>query len=158
MRSRLLIVSVVILTALGAVAANAAGAVSYRGDLASVETQFMCVSCHEPLELVSSPQAISEKATLQSFIDKGLTLSQIKAAMVAQYGVAVLAKPPAHGFNLTVYILPPLVLVAGLVLLAFTLPKWRARSRRAAVTPLPEGNPLNPAEADRLDHELDRFL
>jgi cytochrome c-type biogenesis protein CcmH/NrfF len=78
--------------------------------------------------------------------------------MVNQYGVAVLAKPPAHGFNLTVYILPPVILIGGLLLLGFTLPKWRARSRLAAVTPLTGAGPLSDDETARLNSELDHFI
>ena len=100
----------------------------------SALSQFMCVSCHEPLELVNSPQAISEKATMRGLLAKGLDMSQLKAAMVAQYGQEVLAQPPASGFNLTVCILPPAIFLGGLALLAYTLPKWRERSRRAAAT------------------------
>jgi cytochrome c-type biogenesis protein CcmH/NrfF len=127
-------------------------------NLMSIESQFICTSCHEPLELVSSPQALSEKQYLEGLVQKGLTMTEIKAGMVNQYGVAVLAKPPAHGFNLTVYILPPVILIGGLLLLGFTLPKWRARSRLAAVTPLTGAGALSDDETARLNDELDRFI
>ena len=145
--------AVVILSA--AVAATASAATpSYSSAL----SQFMCVSCHEPLELVNSPQAISEKQTLNGLLRKGLDMSQLKAAMVAQYGQEVLAEPAASGFNLTVYILPPAIFLSGLALLAYTLPKWRARSRRAAATRLPGAAPLDSEDAKRLDDELERFV
>lgn len=134
--------------------AAAASTVNYS----SAVSQFICVSCHEPLELVHSPQALAEQQTLKGLLSRGLTMSQVKAAMVGQYGTQVLARPPASGFNLTVYILPPAIFVAGLALLAFTLPKWRARSRRAAGTQLASASPLDPSEARRLDDELGRFI
>jgi cytochrome c-type biogenesis protein CcmH/NrfF len=124
----------------------------------SAVTQFMCVSCHEPLNQVNSPQAISEKATLQSLIARGLSMGQIKSAMEAQYGPEVLARPPASGFNLTIYILPPAVFLGGLALLAYTLPKWRRRSREAANSRLPAAAPLHPDDARRLGEELDGFV
>jgi len=127
-------------------------------DLFSIESQFMCTSCHEPLNEVNSPQALSEKATLRALVSKGLTLSQLRKAMVAQYGPQVLARPPASGFNLTIYILPPAILVGGLLLLGFLLPKWRKRSREAAASPLPRAEPLAPAEAERLNEELEKFI
>jgi cytochrome c-type biogenesis protein CcmH/NrfF len=77
--------------------------------------------------------------------------------MVAQYGEAVLAKPPASGFNLTVYVLPPAILAAGIAILLVTLPRWRRRSRAGpdqAFRPAPE---LSPAEAARLEQELSQF-
>ncbi len=127
-------------------------------NLLSVESQFICTTCHEPLELVSSPQALSEKAYLESLLQRHLSVAQVKAAMVAQYGVAVLAKPPASGFNLTVYILPPAVLFGGLALLAYTLPKWRRRSREAALTPMDGAEPLTSDESQRLEAELENFI
>lgn len=124
----------------------------------SILPQFMCVACHEPLEMVQSEEANSEKAFLLSLVNKGLTLGEIKSEMVANYGENVLAKPPASGFNLIVYVLPPVVVLGGLLLLAYTLPKWRRRSREAAATALPSSDPLKPEEASRLDSELDQFI
>lgn len=138
----------------GAVAGSASAHQSYY----SVVNQFMCVSCHEPLNQVNSPQALSEKTTLRGLIARGLSLSQIKSAMVAQYGPEVLGRPAASGFNLTVYILPPAVFLGGLALLALTLPKWRERSRRAAGTQLPGAAALDSDDAKRLDDELTNFI
>jgi cytochrome c-type biogenesis protein CcmH/NrfF len=142
------------LTGVGAAQASAAAAPNYS----AVVSQFMCVSCHEPLELVSSPQAISEKQQLKTLIARGLDMARIKRAMVAQYGVQVLGRPPASGFNLTVYIVPPAIFFGGLALLAYTLPKWRRRSRQAELTRLEEPPPLPPDEAQRLDDELTNFI
>jgi cytochrome c-type biogenesis protein CcmH/NrfF len=126
--------------------------------LTGTEAQYMCTSCHEPLPLAQSPQAQAEKQFLSGLVDQGLTASQIRAQMVANYGVAVLGQPPAHGFNLTVYILPPALVAIGLAGLLYTLPKWRARARRAAAEH-PEGAPpLQPEEAERLNQDLARFI
>jgi cytochrome c-type biogenesis protein CcmH/NrfF len=164
-RSRVrLLIPVLVMLALCGVSAGTAAAANTKqvkdthNYYESILPQFMCVACHEPLELVSSPEAISEQQTLRGFVNQGMTLSQIKSAMVAQYSVQVLAKPPASGFNLTVYVLPPVVVIAGLLLLAYTLPKWRRRSRLAAATELPSSDPLKPEEASRLDSELDQFI
>lgn len=129
-----------------------------RPSLLSLEAQFMCVSCHEPLELVSSPQAQAEKGYIAGLIAAGDTASQIRANMVVQYGDAVLGRPPASGFNLLIYVLPPALLLLGAAGLIYTLPKWRARSRRAAATPLTGAPPLEAGEARRLDDELARFV
>jgi cytochrome c-type biogenesis protein CcmH/NrfF len=151
---RLVIIFVVVLGLASAGTALAAG----YDNLMSVESQFICTTCHEPLELVSSPQALSEKAYLEGLLNKHMSIADVKTAMVSQYGVAVLAKPPAHGFNLTVYILPPAVLFGGLALLAYTLPKWRRRSQLAALTPMEGAEPLSADESERLDEELEKFV
>ena len=155
MSPRRLIACLIVLLALTGAATAAAR--PYQNWYSTVD-QFMCVECHEPLNQVGSPEALSEKATLRGLIKQGLTLGQIKSAMVAQYGEQVLARPPASGFNLTIYILPPVVLLAGLALLAYTLPKWRERSRRAADKALPGAEPLEADDAKRLNDELGHFI
>jgi cytochrome c-type biogenesis protein CcmH len=157
MSRRRLLAALGITLLLGASAMLASSA-SANQSFYSVSGQFMCTECHEPLDQVNSPEAISEKSYLRGLVNKGLTLPQIKTAMVAQYGPQVLAQPPASGFNLTVYILPPAVFLGGLALLAYTLPKWRARSRRAAANPIAGAPPLEPDEAKRLDDELTNFI
>src|SRR5581483_5720412 len=147
-----------LVVALAPAQAGAMTAATPRASFTDVEADVMCVSCREPLAVAQSPQAYAERAYIRSLIGQGLTKQQIEQQLVAQYGPAVLARPPAHGFNLTVYILPPAILVAGLILLAVVLPRWRRRTRRdaegAAPAPAPQ---LNPAEARRLDEELSHW-
>lgn len=138
--------------------ATAQAAIAPRASLTDVEQDVMCVSCHEPLALAQSPQADSERAFIRTLIAQGETKAQIEHNLEAQYGPSVLGKPPAHGFNLTVYILPPALVVAGVVLLALALPRWRRRTRAAAAaTPLAAGPRLDAADARRLQDDLARF-
>jgi cytochrome c-type biogenesis protein CcmH len=125
-----------------------------RASLTDIENNVMCPSCREPLALAQSPQAYRERAFISALIAQGDTKAQIERALVAQYGPAVLGKPPASGFNLTVYLLPPAILLLGIVTLAVTLPRWRRRSR-AAMLPVPER--IRPADARRLEEDLARF-
>jgi cytochrome c-type biogenesis protein CcmH len=150
---------------IGTTAAASTSAATPRASLTDIENDVMCVSCREPLALAQSPQADSERAYIRTLIAQGKTKSQIEAMLVAQYGPSVLGKPPAHGFNLTVYILPPALLVAGALLLAVALPRWRARARAraraqeqaSAAGPMPAAPRLDPADARRLQEDLARF-
>jgi cytochrome c-type biogenesis protein CcmH len=146
----------VLTTAALYLAPTTATAATPRTSLTDVEDGVMCVSCREPLALAQSPQAIAERGYISTLIAQGETKAQIQRALVAQYGLAVLAKPPAHGFNLTVYILPPAILAAGLIVLALTLPKWRARTR-GRVRSAASATPISAADARRLDEDLARF-
>jgi cytochrome c-type biogenesis protein CcmH/NrfF len=137
-------------------AASIGTATTPRASLLDVENQVMCVSCHEPLYEVSSPQALSEKAYIQGLIDQGYDKQQIIHALVVQYGVAVLARPPASGFNLLIYILPPAILAAGIAFLLLTLPRWRARG--AAAHPEEAGPPLSAEDAERINEDLARLI
>ncbi|MGH2914323.1 MAG: cytochrome c-type biogenesis protein [Solirubrobacteraceae bacterium] len=122
-----------------------------------LEAQFMCVVCHESLSVANSPEAYQERDYLRLLIAKRETPRQIKRDMVAAYTPAVLALPPAHGFNLLVYIVPPVVVAAGLAIVLVTLPRWRRRSRQTGATSAPASDPLDPADARRLDEDLQRF-
>lgn len=139
------------------VAAGAAQAPP-KASLTDIENDVMCPSCREPLALARSPQAIAERAFVSRLVAQGLTKSQIERALVSQYGPAVLGRPPAHGFNLTIYVLPPALLLAGLLTLAVALPRWRRRTRAAAAAPdAPGAARLAPADAARLERDLARF-
>ena len=129
-----------------------------KASLTDIENDVMCVSCREPLAVAQSPQAFAERNYIRNLIAQGQTKVQIEQALVAQYGPAVLGKPPAHGFNLTVYILPPAILIIGIGTLALLLPKWRRRSKANATTTtaIPEPS-IATADAQRLDDELRRY-
>lgn len=158
-RKRLLaLAAVVVLAGLPTAAPAIAAAVRQQASLTNIENDVMCVACHESLAVAQSPQAYSERAFIRMLIKQGQTKAQIEKTLVAQYGPAVLGQPPAHGFNLTVYILPPAVLLAGLMTLALTLPKWRRRARARAAAAVPTTGPaLAPADARRLDEDLARY-
>jgi cytochrome c-type biogenesis protein CcmH len=128
-----------------------------RASLTDIEQDVMCVSCREPLAVAQSPQADFERAYIRKLIAEGLTRRQIEQNLVGQYGTAVLGKPPASGFNLTVYVLPPAIVLAGLVILAFTLPRWRRRTRAARARGSGAAPAFDPAEVARLERELGQF-
>ena len=157
MRARRRLAVLVALTALLA-PTGAAAAVQIRTSLTAVEGDLMCVVCHEPLAVSNSPQAFSERAYIRILIARGETRAQIDRNMVAQYGPSVLAKPPARGFSLLLYILPPLLVAIGLAVLFVTLPRWRRRSaaRASAGAPVPT-LALSTGEAQRLEDELSRY-
>jgi len=143
-----------LLLALGLPAAGPppALAAASRATLPAVESQAMCVTCKIPLQVAQSPQADRERAFIQRLIDAGLTEAQIKRALVREYGPTVLALPSTHGFDLTVYLVPPCVV------LALRMPRWRRRARAAALGGVwRPSSPLSPAEEARLDADIARF-
>jgi cytochrome c-type biogenesis protein CcmH len=141
--------------ALGIGAADAGGA-GIHTSLPAIERQVMCVTCKIPLEVAESPQANREREFIQGLIDEGQDEAQIKRALVAQYGPTVLALPSAHGFDLTVYLVPLGVFLALLATVAVLLPRWRRHARAQAGSVL-EAPPLDPAASARLDADLARF-
>jgi cytochrome c-type biogenesis protein CcmH len=138
-------------------AAQAQAAPTPRASLTQIEPDLMCTACREPLAVAQSPEADQERDYIRTLIAQGLTKKQIEQNLVAQYGVGVLARPPAHGFNLSIYILPPAILIAGIAIIAITLPRWRRRTRAATPDPDQSPPPLDPVDQDRLDRELSQF-
>ena len=134
---------------------SAAGAANARASLTDIENDVMCPSCREPLAVAQSPQAYAERNYIRGLIAQGLSKAQIERQLVAQYGPAVLGRPPANGFNLTVYVLPPAIVLLGLGILVFALPRWRRRSQGAKVTaPAATAPPPNAADTKRLEEDL----
>lgn len=132
--------------------ASTHGSVSFT----QAQQQFMCTICHEPLNEARSPEAFQENGYLRQLIAHGNSLREIKHDMVVQYGVAVLAVPPAHGFSLLVFVIPGVVIVLGLLVIAYTIPRWRRRARREAAEPRAPEPPMSDADAERLDADLAR--
>jgi cytochrome c-type biogenesis protein CcmH len=151
-----LVVAALVLSATGLATA------ATRASFTQIESEVMCVVCHEPLAVAQSPEAFQERDYIRGLINQGKSRREIENDLVQQYGPAVLAKPPAHGFNLLVYIIPPLAVILGIVTLAITLPRWRRRARQAAAIAAAGPHPARPAfsaaDARRLDEDLQREI
>jgi cytochrome c-type biogenesis protein CcmH len=139
-----------------AIACSSAQASAPQASLTDIENDVMCVSCREPLAVAQSPQAYAERNYIRTLIAQGESKRQIERALVGQYGPAVLGRPPASGFNLSVYILPPAILLIGLATLALALPRWRRRARAGAAQ-APAAAAPNANEVKRLEEELARY-
>lgn len=133
----------------------AAALAAARASLTDIENDVMCVSCHESLAVAQSPQSYFERDFIRRLIAQGLDKAQIEKQLVAQYGPTVLGRPPAHGFDLTVYVLPPAILLVGLATLAVALPRWRRRARAEKTTA--GAAVVSQTDAARLDQELANY-
>jgi cytochrome c-type biogenesis protein CcmH len=142
-------------TALPLLAPAAASAATPRASLTDIMNDVMCVACHESLAVAQSPEAYSEISYIRGLIAQGETKRQIERQLVANYGESVLGKPPARGFNLVVYVVPPALVAIALIALVVTLPRWRRRAREAP--PLAARPALSPDDTRRLDEDLARY-
>ncbi len=138
--------------------AAAPGQAHEHASVTAIEKQAMCVTCKIPLPEAQSPQATRERAFIKREVAADLTEAQIKRAMVAEYGQSVLGLPSTHGFDLAVYVVPPVVVLVAMIALVLTLPRWRRRARDAQREAAGDGGPtLSPADIARLDQDLARF-
>ncbi len=123
----------------------------------AIEKQAMCVTCKIPLQEANSPQAEREKEFIKSLVAEGKTEGQIKAALVAEYGPAVLSLPKASGVNLAVYIVPPVIVLLALAGVLVALPRWRKRGREQPGGFGAPVRPLSPTDSARLEDDMARF-
>jgi cytochrome c-type biogenesis protein CcmH len=129
--------------------------------LEELETEVNCPTCKTTLALSNAPVADRMREFIRTRIAAGDTKSEIKAALVDEFGEGILAAPPKEGLNLLAWALPlaglavAAALVGGLV--------WRAtrsgrRREGAPGDPSLNGRrPLDPEAERRLDEELARF-
>lgn len=132
-----------------------AAASEERPTAAELESELVCPVCESTLDTSNAPVALRMKAYIRERIAAGDTKSEIKAALVDQFGPSVLAVPPKEGFELVAWLLP----LAGLLLGAAAVGAlaWRWSRRREDDPPDGPAPPLDPALERRLDDELARF-
>ena len=134
--------------------ATAAPAAASPPSQAKLESEVMCPVCKTPLDQSDSPAANRIKQLIAGWIREGKSEREIKAILVANYGPSILASPPRKGFDLLVWVLPPVGLVAAAIVLGLLAWRW-SRSREPA--PALAGGILDPEGERRLDDELARL-
>jgi cytochrome c-type biogenesis protein CcmH len=151
---------VLVLVLLAAIAAPVASASERNPSIGDLEGELMCPTCKgETLEESSAPAADRIRHFIAERIKAGDTKSEIKAKLVKQFGVGILAAPSRHGFDLLAWLLPLVGVGGGAVVIGLLVWRW-SRSREPAAAGAPELNgrpPLGPELEHRLDEELARF-
>ena len=143
----------------GAVAAPPAGAATAElpaVNINEIESEVMCPVCGTLLALAESPQAQREKAFIGRLIGEGRSKEQIKDALVAQYGSAVLALPQGEGFDLSAYVVPIIAFAIALLALGFGVYRWRRSGGPPDDRPASARGPTD-AESERLDADIARY-
>jgi cytochrome c-type biogenesis protein CcmH len=125
--------------------------------VADVENEVMCLVCGVPLALADAPQAQRERVFITRMVRQCRSKSQIKSALVGQYGPRVLALPKPSGFRLAAYLVPALAAMAVLAGFALAAGRWRRRGGASPCEAFADGPPLDPVQAARIDAELERY-
>ena len=129
---------------LGAALAGAASAAPPNA--ADLEAELVCPVCETTLDQSNAPVAEKMKTFIRVRIAAGDSETEIKDALVAEFGPGVLAEPPGGGFGLLAWLLPLGALLGGAVAVGLLIRAW---SRRAAPTERAD---------ERLDPELERLV
>jgi cytochrome c-type biogenesis protein CcmH/NrfF len=151
---RLLDLAAIVVLLLGALFVPAIATRAQRTDRAKqIGSKMLCVcGCNQGLMACNHVGCQYSHAMLKELDDRvarGDSDDLILQSFVQEYGLKVLAEPPAKGFNWFAWITPVVVPLAAILLLWEVVRRWR---QRAAVA-VAGGAPLAPELLARARHE-----
>jgi cytochrome c-type biogenesis protein CcmH len=95
-----------------------------------VARQLYCPVCENISLDVCPTQACAQwRDLIREKLEAGWTITEIKDYFATQYGDRVLPEPPKKGLNWLVYILPPVMIIGGVLLLWWIVNRLRAPKR-----------------------------
>lgn len=113
--------------------------------------ELYCPVCENvPLDVCPTKACAQWRDLIREKMELGWDEKQIKAFFAEQYGDQVLAVPPRKGFNWLIYVLPPLVVLAGVVIVARVLRKPKSAALSA--------QPINPSSVEEIIDEIEKDL
>ena len=169
-RLALIFLQVLLLLSLSSSLALAAGPTPWQQDgvprqptddeVNAVAKGLYCPVCENiPLDVCPTLACEQWRGVIREKLAAGWDEEQIKTYFVNQYGDRVLATPPTRGLNWLVYIIPPVVILAGVILLYRAFSAWKKPvgapdvDREALTSPPPAAGGLDEYTA-LLEEEL----
>ena len=125
--------AVLILSALvvSCVTASERGVPDIEQRATALNKSIMCPVCPgESIDQSQNSLAVQMRAIVRDKLEEGWTNQQIKDFLVERYGPSVLMEPPATGFSLAAWIVPPVAFALAIAALLLTL-KWMRMSAEA---------------------------
>ncbi|MDF1519090.1 MAG: cytochrome c-type biogenesis protein CcmH [Brevefilum sp.] len=87
-------------------------------DVNRIAKQLYCPVCENvPLDECTTEACQQWRNLIRQQLSDGWTEDEILAYFVAQFGDKVLGEPPRRGLNWVLYLIPPLVILTGIILL-----------------------------------------
>jgi cytochrome c-type biogenesis protein CcmH len=123
------------LVAIGALPAAAQEEQPTDDEVNAIAKRLYCPVCENvPLDVCPTLACKQWRETIREKLALGWSQAQIEQYFVDQYGDRVLATPPARGLNWAVYLIPPLVFLAGGAVLVGAMRTWRRPVAQPAET------------------------
>jgi cytochrome c-type biogenesis protein CcmH len=141
------------LTAGGIASAQSPNPTPSDDEVNAIAKQLFCPVCENtPLDVCPTQACAQWRDLIRLKLSEGWTEDQIKQYFVDQYGARVLSAPPMQGFSTLIYIIPPIFMAIG-VLIVFRA--FRSM-RKPAAPPAPAESTSAPADdyLRRVEEEL----
>ncbi len=119
----------------------------------AIAKQLYCPVCENiPLDVCPTQACAQWRELIRQKLTEGWGEQQIKDYFVQQYGARVLGTPPAKGINWLVYVIPPLVIIAGFYILFRAFRSWRT-----PLQPVNDPSPVPTSPSDQ-DSPQDQYI
>jgi cytochrome c-type biogenesis protein CcmH len=137
--------------------ALAQGGAPTDDEVNAIAHKLYCPVCEStPLDVCPTQACKEWREMIRTMLADGKTEDQILQYFVDQYGARVLAEPPKEGIFWLIYLLPPVIILAGAFVLFRSLKEW-TKPRDGAPTPSAESGASSTQMDDyvaRLEEEL----
>ena len=121
----LAIALVLVLTGLFYQTASAQDTAPTDDEVNAIAKQLFCPVCENtPLDVCPTEACRQWRELIRQMLAEGKTEQEIKDYFVANYGARVLSEPPRTGFNWLVYLVPPVLILAGAFALFNAFKEW----------------------------------
>jgi len=95
-------------------------------DVNRIARQLYCPVCENtPLDVCPTEACRQWRDLIRQKLSEGWSEGQIQQYFVEQYGARVLSEPPRTGLNWLVYVLPPIFILGGVVILVRSFRAWQ---------------------------------
>lgn len=121
----------------------------------AIASQLYCPVCENiPLDVCGTQACAQWRDLIREKLYEGWTEDQIKQYFSTQYGDRVLAEPPARGLNWLVYVIPPLVFIAGAIFLYRGFISWKKLGQDVDVVEIEPD--IDDEYLNRMEQELNK--
>jgi len=152
-RILLLFVLVIILGSPALVSAQDNNPIS-DDEVNALAKELYCPVCENiPLDVCPTKACAQWRELIRDKMALGWNEKQIKEFFAEQYGDQVLAVPPRRGFNWLIYVLPPLVVVAGVFMVARIV---RSNGKKVSTSVAQEKPSADVEVIDEIERDLRR--
>lgn len=127
----------------------------------AIAHKLYCPVCEStPLDVCPTDACKDWREQIRVMLSEGKSEDEILQYFEDQYGARVLAEPPKKGFYWLIYLLPPVLILAGAIVLFRSLKEWTRPKAASSISPYGDdaGEGRSEAPSDdyvaRLEEEL----